>query len=186
MYNKTIYSPLKIGKTIFLCMVIILSSAMQSAAEDRNVTITISRKYSDANCVSGYLLVDGRVICHALEKPWQNNLPEISSIPAGTYKAGLRTDNGKWRIELEDVPGVPGVQPVRKNIQIHSGNTPADSKGCILVGSEIDTSLCRVIDSRNAMAKMAEAVYGNPPIPNASLKLKVRIEDDVTTRTIPR
>ncbi len=52
--------------------------------------------------------------------------------PTGTFAAFLRTDHNPARIELRAVPG-------RTNIQIHTGNTPDDSLGCILVGERFST-----------------------------------------------
>lgn len=71
-------------------------------------------------------------------------------IPAGTYRAHTRTDGHLgWRIELEGVPG-------RTNIQIHRGNYPGDTTGCILVGTSQDTN--RVWDSPEAMKLLKEKV----------------------------
>jgi Family of unknown function (DUF5675) len=61
--------------------------------------IGIQRKYSSQSCVCGYLLVDGKPICCVLERPWKNNIPLISSIPAGDYAAFIREDGPKgWRV----------------------------------------------------------------------------------------
>lgn len=71
-------------------------------------------------------------------------------IPAGTYQAHTRTDGHLgWRIELEGVPG-------RTNIQIHRGNYPSDTTGCILVGTSRDTN--RVWNSSEAMKLLKEKV----------------------------
>jgi hypothetical protein len=107
--------------------------------------IGIQREYSSANCVSGYLLVDGQAICYVLEKPWNDNAPLVSSIPAGHYSAFVRIDGLKgWRIELVDVPD-------RDHIQIHIGNTTADSIGCLLPGRLIASDFCQVYKSGEAM-----------------------------------
>jgi len=88
----------------------------------------------------------------SLKDPGVDNLPEISSIPAGRYPAFVRTDSSKgWRIELRDVPN-------RSKVQLHIGNTAADTRGCLLPGMELDKgSLCRVIDSAAAMEKLRRA-----------------------------
>jgi hypothetical protein len=117
--------------------------------------LKIERKHVGTDCTSGYLSVNGAVQMYALEKPWKNNQPLISSIPPGTYHGRLRYDHAdRWRIELSDVPE-------RSNVQIHIGNTTADSLGCILVGSDIDAnSLCRLSGSKDAYAKLKKAFYG--------------------------
>src|SRR5688572_29357024 len=99
---------------------VLLLSLMSVAAKDgdTNMLITIHRQYPAAACVSGYLAVNGQTIVYSLERPWVDNLNNISSIPSGKYSAHLRYDkNDHWRIELNNVPG-------RSGIQIHIGNQP--------------------------------------------------------------
>jgi len=54
-----------------------------------------------------------------------------TAIPTGTYKIKLYDSpkHGKDTPELIDVPGF-------QHIQIHSGNTPEDTEGCLLLGLE--------------------------------------------------
>lgn len=76
------------------------------------------------------VLVWGNIpVAMTLEDNWQNNEHNISCIPAGKYKCVPHNGSkfkGVWR--LENVPG-------REAILIHSGNSTADTEGCILVGS---------------------------------------------------
>lgn len=77
-------------------------------------------------------------LCVTLELPWvdanEDGLGDRnkSRIPAGRFRAfrRLSPSRGYELFELESVPG-------RSNIQIHKGNTNADSLGCIIVGSSI-------------------------------------------------
>ena len=73
---------------------------------------------------------ENREIAKTLERPWKNNAKGVSCIPAGTYKAHryLSPKRGYTVFELADVPD-------RTHIEIHKGNLPSDSEGCILVGS---------------------------------------------------
>jgi len=66
-------------------------------------------------------------ISDSLELPYVFNTQNFSSIPVGTYSAWVRSDGGKKRIQLENVPN-------RSCIQIHSGNSPYQIEGCILPG----------------------------------------------------
>jgi hypothetical protein len=142
------------------------------AAEPAAFAIVLSRKYSSDKCTSGYLAVDGKIISYILELPWKDNVPLISAIPVGTYDGILRYDHpDKWRIELTNVPG-------RSNVQIHTGNTPDDSEGCILVGMEISNDLCSVSDSKKAYEALKNFFYGstNPLLtPNKNIKIKVEV-----------
>jgi hypothetical protein len=84
------------------------------------------------NCTIGALTVEGKNFhCFTLELPDRDNKPNISCIPAGTYKAHKRhsPSNGNC-IELENVAN-------RQFIQIHAGNFTRDILGCILVGRTI-------------------------------------------------
>jgi Family of unknown function (DUF5675) len=122
---------------------LLFGSGTGVAAQPSDFKLTIARKHKSDSCTSGYLAVDGNVIAYALELPWQGNKPLVSSIPDGTYGGILRYDHpDKWRIELTGVPG-------RTNVQIHTGNTPDDSEGCVLVGLKLGDDLCSVIDSKN-------------------------------------
>lgn len=142
------------------------------AAED--FKITILRQYKGTDCTSGYLLVGDKVKMHALELPWQNNAPFISSIPAGTYGGTLRYDHADhWRIEL-NVPNRPLVQ-------IHVGNTPANTQGCILVGEElVDKNLCAIKGgtSKPAYEKLRTEFYGSAnPVATPNKTISVTIKD---------
>jgi hypothetical protein len=135
------------------------------------MTIGIHRMAASAACLQGYLSVNGRVICYTLERPEAGNASNISAIPAGVYPALLRYDHAdRWRIELRDVPG-------RTNVQIHIGNFPADTQGCILVGLEVDADHCALRASAGAYRKLKAAFYGTEtPVTSPNLALRVKVE----------
>lgn len=83
----------------------------------------------------GTLSVDGAFYCFSLELPWKDNAPQISCIPPGTYPVAVAesphfTEKFGQPIYLASVLNVPG----RSGVEIHGGNTPSDSLGCILCG----------------------------------------------------
>lgn len=124
-------------------------------AQQTDFKLTIARKYSDKNCTSGYLAVNDQIVAYTLERPWQGNAPLISSIPDGTYGGILRYDHAdQWRIELTGVPD-------RTHVQIHTGNSPDDSEGCILVGMKLGDDLCSVQNSKAAYSALKNAFYGS-------------------------
>ena len=142
----------------------------QSVATE-DFVLTIARKYKGDNCTSGYLAVNGNIIAYTLELPWQDNAPLISSIPDGSYGGILRYDHPDgWRIQLTGVPG-------RDNVQIHTGNTPDNSEGCILVGLKLGDDLCSVIDSKKAYDALRTAFYGSPnPVMTPDKSITVVVE----------
>lgn len=117
-----------------------------------------------SNCILGKLYVvqefpsfgppPEKALGSTLELPWRNNLNQISRIPAGAYRAKARTDGDLgWRVELEPEHG-------RDFVQIHIGNFPRNSIGCILLGSGRSASDgCAVLDSGAAM-KDLRSRYG--------------------------
>lgn len=97
---------------------------------------------------------------HALELPWADNHPDISCIPTGVYKAThhVRHD-GLPSLLLADVPG-------RTEVEIHPGNTTANTHGCILIGKGAYCSLTAagVSQSDDAMTELLSTLGADPDI----------------------
>ena len=103
----------------------------------RAVSFTLPRLSQTDFATYGQLVDEEQnIVCVTLELPWLNNHEDTSCIPAGTYVAHRRAANetrhGYDVFELTSVPG-------RKNVQLHIGNLPHDSLGCILLGSDLGT-----------------------------------------------
>lgn len=98
---------------------------------------------------TGELFVEGEHFCWTLEDPWINNRVGQSCIPAGSYRVVLTISArfGRQMPRLLDVPG-------RLGILIHTGNTDADTEGCILVGDKRLGD--EVLNSRAAFARFLE------------------------------
>lgn len=92
--------------------------------------LTLYREKSTTQSTSGELHIDGKLFLYTLEDITRDiKIPGQTAIPFGRYKVIL---NNSQRFQkrmplLLDVPGFEGVR-------IHSGNTAADTEGCILVG----------------------------------------------------
>ena len=116
----------------------------------------IRRIESTDEGVRGIMTVDGLACCLTIERPWLDNKPNVSCIPAGTYLCRrVHSPTFKKTFEVVDVPG-------RTHILFHSGNTMKQSKGCILPGSkfgELD-GLAAVLSSGAAFAKLMAVMEG--------------------------
>lgn len=155
------------------CMFAAVGAMQATGAMADPVTINILRQHSGRDCVSGQLAINGNVVAYTVERPYEGNLPLISSIPNGRYSAFVRgIGENRWRIELKDVPGQ------RTNIQLHVGNFVPDSLGCILVGRTISGDLCSLIDSIQGFDRFkiefARAAGGQP---DKDVHVTVQISD---------
>ena len=84
---------------------------------------------SDPTGTLGELILNGKIICQTLERPWKDNQKEISCIPVGEYVC-KRIISPKFG-ETFEITGVPN----RTHILFHSGNDAIrDSHGCVLLG----------------------------------------------------
>lgn len=93
------------------------------------IPINVDRVTADTNATTGTLSVGSQPIGVTLELPDRNNQRFVSRIPEGNYPAKLYNSPhlGYEDIRLQDVLN-------HNAIEIHKGNLPGDSSGCILVG----------------------------------------------------
>ncbi len=114
--------------------------------------LEVRREPSAHGCTLGSLYIDGGFECFTLEdvvreipgqpvETWK--IPAETAIPSGTYNLAVNLSNRFQKLlpQLLDVPGFAGVR-------LHSGNTAADTEGCILVGCRREAAT--VLDSRLA------------------------------------
>jgi len=128
--------------------------------------LTVTRRQGTALSTPGLLDIDALFECYTLEPPRcaEHGCIEAShaasprqkpcAIPAGAYKVALAF-SPHFNDVTPHVLGVPGFT----SIEIHWGNYPRDTRGCLLVGQ---TRACDFIgNSREAfralMAKLAPA-----------------------------
>lgn len=88
-------------------------------------------------------LYDGReLICHVLEDPSRDvKIYGETAIPEGTYQIEMNREQGRsykhaarWAWHEQEIFHLLDVEGF-KYIQIHPGNYPADTLGCLLPGS---------------------------------------------------
>ena len=117
--------------------------------------IVIDRFLPCSQSIIGKLYANGKYICYTLELAWLWNINNVSCVPPGHYGGHIRHDKADgWRIQLSGVPGP------RTGVQIHIGNYPRDTVGCVLVGTSYAAD--RVWDSRSAY-KLLKAAYHSSP-----------------------
>lgn len=94
--------------------------------------IEIKRFYYYADRTLGVIFVNGASAGFSLELPNRDNKKNISYIPMGVYNFRVYYSK-KYKTDCLAVYNVPD----RDYISVHYGNYPKDTKGCILVGSNI-------------------------------------------------
>lgn len=141
------------------------------------MVITVDRKYKKPAYTIGKLYINGTFFCNTMEdkdrglsqsmqlyKIQSLKKAGVTAIPTGTYnvrmdivspkysqKAWYVTNcNGAKVPRLENVPGFEGVL-------IHTGNTAADSSGCILVGKNDVQGM--VTKSKDYFLKLYNTMY---------------------------
>lgn len=126
--------------------------------------IEVVRKEYYPECTHGELYIDDEYLCDTLEDQdrdfnrdgdiadsGEGKVYGQTAIPRGRYRLVLRLSPrfNKVLPALLDVPGFDGVL-------VHSGNTPEDTKGCILLGARQKRG--RVMSSRFYMLRLIEIV----------------------------
>lgn len=116
--------------------------------------VQVVRLENTASAVRGVLKVDGRIAGCTLERPSGGNQQNVSCIPPGCYQIRV-VDSPKFgRVyEVQEVPD-------RSHILMHSGNTAADTEGCILVGGYFGvlSGGPAILQSRVALTSFMEAM----------------------------
>jgi len=110
------------------------------------IQVTLTRYYSP--CGTHGVLTTPSQEFRTIERPWIDNLVNVSCIPEGNYicKTYYSKRHGKT-FEITDVKG-------RTYILFHKGNKPSNVKGCIAIGRYwgIFEDTPHVFDSYNAFS----------------------------------
>lgn len=124
-------------------------------------SVHLFRHMADERGVLGTLYVDGRPICFTVERPWLDNAPNVSCIPAGEYRM-VRTTTGRTMpdkyigdtFEVVDVPG-------RSQIKFHVANRPSELQGCIAPNMSVHFTTMSGAYSKDATEKFMDAMSGS-------------------------
>lgn len=118
--------------------------------------IKITRNKPINGTTIGNLFVDGVFVCYTLEDMVREvKIPHATAIPTGTYKV-IFTMSNRFKKVLPLLVDVPGFEGVR----IHSGNTIADTEGCVLVGTGVLKNQQYITGSRLAYQNLIKVVGG--------------------------
>jgi len=97
--------------------------------------ITLIRGQEVGNATPGLLYLDGKPECATLEDISRDiKVKGETCIQKGSYKVTI-TMSDRFKKLMPILANVPNF----KGIRIHSGNTSADTEGCILVGTTAGT-----------------------------------------------
>lgn len=131
------------------------------------MNITLNRIAKRDSYTIGKLYIDGQYFCDTLEDKdrglnqstplsqiYSKKVYGQTAIPTGIYKIIISYSN-RFKKSMPLLLNVPGFAGIR----IHTGNTSADTDGCILVGK--NKAVGKVLESRDTynklFAKLTEA-----------------------------
>lgn len=125
--------------------------------------IVLKRIFEGKQYTIGQMYINGEYFCDTLEdvvRPAGEKVYGQTAIPDGTYEVFL-TVSKRFKKLMPLLLKVPNFTGVR----IHSGNTAADTDGCILVGKNKEKG--KVLESRAVFTKLMkrlEPIDGKEPI----------------------
>ena len=91
--------------------------------------LEVKRKWFTGKSTMGELWVDGERFCYTLEPETRQDAVKPRAIAEGVYGVEIGWSARHQRM-IPIVEGVPGFA----GIEIHVGNFPRDTEGCLLVG----------------------------------------------------
>lgn len=113
------------------------------------INVNLIRYFSDETCTLGVLKVLGMTHrpFYTMERPWVENMNNISCIPTGVYNCSPYSGT-----IFKDVYQVEGV-PNRTAILLHPANYPHELAGCIAIGYGVAPQTPMISTSQAAVAR---------------------------------
>jgi hypothetical protein len=107
----------------------------------------------------GWLTADTGDYFFSMERPWEDNKPNTSCIPAGTYACTLSW-SPRFGRPLYHIAPVPG----RSGIRIHPANLVSQLQGCIALGEKVGymDGKRALLLSHPAVRRFTELYQGKP------------------------
>lgn len=112
--------------------------------------LTVTRRWFTDKSTIGTLSIDNVQFCYTLEDVVRApgvKIPGETAIPEGTYRVSFRWSE-KHGCNVPHVENVPGFE----QIEIHAGNYPSDTLGCLLCGETRGTNF--IGSSKMTIAKL--------------------------------
>jgi hypothetical protein len=142
-----------------------------SLGAETTTEVQIVRQECSQTCSTGYILLNGTAKWYSLELGTEDKRG-LYNVEPGIYTGTMRFDSAKGnanrelaRLELSAAGG-------RSAIQIHIGNTPKDSEGCILIGKDRPDT-CFISDSKNAAWEFVTSLAA--AMKNTQMTVKVTV-----------
>ena len=147
--------------------------------------IEVKRLYKKKDYTIGKMYINGEYFCDTLEDTDRglaqgmplSELKEMkeygkTAIPTGEYELKVTFSNRfqKYLPQLMNVPAFSGVR-------IHSGNTHADTEGCILCGK--NKAKGKVLDSRKTIAELMRIIEYRLEIQREVVRIRIESNDRV-------
>lgn len=119
------------------------------------------------NCTVGKLYVDSVFLCYTMEKPWKDNEPMVSCIPAGVYELNSCASprfGDTYCLENTNLGVSLHGRTKRTHILIHKANMESQLLGCIAPVSSFGVLNGKVewcgLNSTKAYNKLIDALNG--------------------------
>ena len=141
--------------------------------------LIVERLFSGTDGTLGVLFLEDRAECFTLEDEFHLiKLPGETRIPCGRYRLRLRAIGESPHFDeiyaiafakgfhrgMIEITAVPGFT----DILIHTGNTAADTRGCLLVGQTANSAGLNLTGSRDAYRplyqKLSAALSGGEDV----------------------
>jgi hypothetical protein len=132
--------------------------------------LLLERLISGPDGTLGVFFVEDKAQCFTLEDEFRLvKLPGETRIPAGRYRLRLRALGESPHFDeaygtafargfhrgMVEITGVPGFS----DILIHTGNTTADTRGCLLVGQTANSAALGLAGSRDAYRPLYQKLF---------------------------
>lgn len=134
--------------------------------------LTLKRVILHPNYTEGTLFVDGLYFCDTIEDRFRDlskeaKIPGKTAIPYGVYPVKL-TFSQRFKKVMPLIENVPNFTGIR----IHSGNTAADTEGCILIGDHLSPG--KIGLSRDTFMRLMNVLEHATKVKNETVKIEIK------------